>query len=135
MDVLNVGGVHTPAAEYFVLGLTEVVADRSDYPDGVEEGRGQGEVDGRAAEHLWAFAERCLDRVERDRTDNRDRHRGGSVAGLWLADARQRGIEPQRDLGAPGGVGGEGGHDVGAACQRAADRQREVGGMSGRCVA
>ncbi len=38
-------GVDATRAKRLVLGLTEVVADRADDMDGVEEGGGEGEVD------------------------------------------------------------------------------------------
>ena len=44
----------------------EVVADRADDPDLGEEARGEGEMDGGAAQHAVALPERSAHRVERD---------------------------------------------------------------------
>ncbi len=58
-----------------LLGLAEVVADRADRPHLGEEAGGQREVHGGAAEHPLALPERGLDRVKRDRSHYRQRHR------------------------------------------------------------
>ena len=54
--------------------LAEVVADRADDADLVEERGGQREVHGGAAEHPLALAERRLDGVVGDRSDDGDWH-------------------------------------------------------------
>ena len=56
------------AARFEQLELlgAEIVADRTDRPHLGEETRRQAEVDGGAAEHPLALAERRLDRVEGD---------------------------------------------------------------------
>ena len=60
--------------------VAEVVADRADDADLVEERRRKREVRGGAAEHPLALAERRLDRVERERADDRDAHRAATAA-------------------------------------------------------
>ena len=79
--VLDVVGVDAARAQHGVLVLAEVVADGTDDVDGVEERRSQREVDRRTAEHLLPGAERGLDRVERDRAYDRDRHEAGKASG------------------------------------------------------
>ena len=54
------------------LGLAEVIAHGADDADLLEEGGGQREVHGGAAEHPLALAERRLDGVVGDRSDNGD---------------------------------------------------------------
>jgi len=74
--MLDVADVDAAVAQDVKLGVAEVVADGADDADLVEEGGGQREVHGGAAEHPLALAERCLDRVKRDRSDHCHRHRG-----------------------------------------------------------
>ena len=68
LDVLDVVGDHAAAVQDGVLVVAEVVADRPDDADVVEERRGEGEVDGGAAEHALAPAVRRLHGVEGDRS-------------------------------------------------------------------
>jgi hypothetical protein len=56
-DLLDARDVDTAAAHDLELLLAEVLADRADDADVVEEGGGQGEVDGGAAEHPLALTE------------------------------------------------------------------------------
>ena len=80
-DVLDVVGDRRRAcAGRARLLVAEVVADRADDADLVEERRGQREVGGRAAEHPLALAERGLDGVEGDRSDHGEAH-GGATTG------------------------------------------------------
>jgi hypothetical protein len=58
--------------ERLVLGLAEVVAHRSHRADLREEAGRQREVHRRAAERALALAERRLDRVEGDRSHDRE---------------------------------------------------------------
>ena len=75
-DVLDVVGDDVAAVQDGVLLVAEVVADRADDAHLVEERRGQREVRGGAAEHALAAAVRCLNRVERDRSNNSEAHGG-----------------------------------------------------------
>ena len=61
--------------------VAEVGADAADDVNLVEERRREREVRGGAAEHPLALAERRLDRVERDRPDDRDAHARSTSAG------------------------------------------------------
>ena len=63
-----------------VLGLGEVVADRPHGQRVREEGGREREVHGRATEHLVPLARMRLDSVERDGTDDGERHGGKRVA-------------------------------------------------------
>ena len=74
----------------------EVVADRADHPDLGEEAGGEREVDGRAAEHPLALAERRADGVERDRADDGEGHGGG----ILTDSATMRAIRIE-DFGGP----------------------------------
>ena len=65
LDVLDVVGVDVAAVQDGVLVVAEVVADRADDADLVEERRGEREVDGGAAEHALALAVRGLARRQR----------------------------------------------------------------------
>ena len=78
-------------AQHVELGLAEVVADRPDHAYLVEEGRRQREVHGRAAEHPLALAERGLDRVEGD----------GSDDGYWHGRRPYTPTAPDRSQRAP----------------------------------
>ena len=78
-DVLDVRDVDAAGAQHVELGLAEVVADRADDADLVEERRGQREMHGGAAEHPLALAERGLDGIEGDGSDDGDGH--GAAAG------------------------------------------------------
>ena len=69
--------------------VAEVVADRPDHADVGEEARRQREVHGRAAEHALALAERRLDGVERDRSDDGEAHGGATIAWRRLVRAVQ----------------------------------------------
>src|SRR5207248_6040219 len=62
------------SAQQVQLGRAEVVPYGTDHVDLVEEGPGQGKVDGGAAEHPLAAAEWSRDRVERDRSHHGQRH-------------------------------------------------------------
>ena len=73
-DALDVGDVDAALAHHVELGLAEVLADRADDADLVEERGGQREVHGGAAEHPLALAERRLDGVVGDRADHGDWH-------------------------------------------------------------
>ena len=77
--VLDVVGEGAPRRENGEVLVAEVVADRAHCGHGVEERRRQREVGRRAAEHPLALAERRLDRVERDRSDDRDAHSRSGV--------------------------------------------------------
>ena len=55
--------------EHLELVLAEVVADRAHDPHLGEEARGQGEMDGGAAEHALALPERGRDGIECDGAD------------------------------------------------------------------
>ncbi len=74
-DPLDVADVHPAPAHHGDLLLAEVLPDRPDHAHVVEEGGGQGEVDGGAAEHPLALAEGRLDGVIGDRSDHGDGHR------------------------------------------------------------
>jgi hypothetical protein len=80
LHVLDVVGDHPVAAEHLVLGFAEVVADGPDRADLGEEARRQREVGRRAAERPLALAERRLDRVERDRSHDREGHAAGEAS-------------------------------------------------------
>ena len=71
-DALDVGDVHAALAHHLELSLAEVLADRPDDAHLVEERRGEREMHGRAAEHPLALAERRLDGVIGDRSDDGD---------------------------------------------------------------
>ena len=58
--------------QHLELGLAEVVTDRPDDPHRVEERGGEREVGGGAAQHSLALAERRLDGVEGDRSNDGD---------------------------------------------------------------
>ena len=79
--LLDVIRVHAAVPEHRVLLCSEVVAHRSHHVDIVEERCGQREVHGGATEHPLATAERRLDRVERDRAYDRQRHEAAQVSG------------------------------------------------------
>ena len=61
-------------AQHVELRLAEVVADRADHAHLVEERRGQREMHGGAAEHPLARAERRLDCIKGDGSDDGDGH-------------------------------------------------------------
>src|SRR5581483_7411218 len=61
---LDVGDVHAAVAHDLQLALAEVLADWADDQDLGEEGGGQREVHGGAAEHPLALAERGLHGVK-----------------------------------------------------------------------
>ena len=65
-DVLDVADIDAAASQDVELGLAEVIADRADDADLIEEGGGQREVHGGAAEHAGALAERRLNGVVGD---------------------------------------------------------------------
>ncbi len=73
-DALDRLDVDAAAAHHLELLLAEVVPDRPDDADLVEERGGEGEVDGGTAEHPLAFSERGLDGVVGDRSDDGDGH-------------------------------------------------------------
>ena len=56
------------------LDIPEVAADRADWPDLREVARREREMGRRAAERSLALAERRPDRVEGDRSHDRERH-------------------------------------------------------------
>jgi len=74
LDVLDVLGVDVAAVQDGVLVGAEVVADRADDANLVEERGGEREMDGSAAEHALAPAVRGLHGVIGNRSDNGDTH-------------------------------------------------------------
>ena len=72
-DPLDVIGDHAAVLEHVDLGLGEVVTDRADHADIGEEAGSERKMDGGAAEHLLALAERRMDGIEGDRADNGQR--------------------------------------------------------------
>ena len=75
--------------------VAEVLADDADDADVGEEARREREVRRRAAEDPLALAERRLERVERDRADDGDRH---AQTGSRLRDARPAAAAAQSAL-------------------------------------
>jgi hypothetical protein len=73
-DALEIVRVDPSCAEDVELGVAEVLADDAHDVDVGEEARREGEVRCSSAEDPLAFAVRGLERVERDRADDRDGH-------------------------------------------------------------
>jgi len=80
-DTLDVVDLGATGAQDRQLLLTEVVTDRADDVNLIEQRRGEREVGGRSAEHPRTLAERRLDGIEGDRTDDRDAH--ATTASGW----------------------------------------------------
>jgi hypothetical protein len=78
-DALDVVRGDVAALEDLKMLGAEVVAHRPDHANVGEEARGQGEVDGGAAEHALALPEGRADAVERDGADDGQCHGCGRL--------------------------------------------------------
>jgi len=68
------GGVDVAAIEDGGEIVRPIIADNADEADGGEETGGAGEVDGRSTDDVLAFAERCFECIQADRSGDEQGH-------------------------------------------------------------